>query len=80
MTRSAHQPSNLPGPGWGEEGAGGRRGWRSDDEGAEGRERKEKGESGIRSDREGRGERAGEGVLPSNMLALMAQTALTFNH
>lgn len=32
---------------------------------------------GIRSDRRGR---TGRGVLPSDALALMAQTALTFHH
>lgn len=35
---------------------------------------------GIRRDRTRRRGRTGKGVLPSNMLALMAQTALTFNH
>lgn len=42
--------------------------------------REEKGESERNKKRqEGGRERASEGVLPSNMLALMAQTALTFN-
>lgn len=71
MTSSAHQPSNQPGwvRGIDDEGANGR-------EEGEGRLR----ERGIRRDRGGRGERTGKGVLPSNMLALMAWTALTFNH
>lgn len=45
-------------------------------------ERKTKIESEKNEKRQGWGkrERAGKGVLPSNMLALMAQTALTFNH
>lgn len=72
MTSSAHQPSNQPG--W--------MGGGVDDEGANRRE-EGKGrlrERRIRRDRGGRGERVGKGVLPSNMLALMAWTALTFNH
>lgn len=44
-------------------------------------EKKEKGERNKKRQRgEEEGGRAGKGVLPSNMLALMAQTALTFNH
>lgn len=68
MTRSAHQPLK---PAWVvcvSVGVG---------------ERKEEGESERNKKRQrvgGERERASEGVLPSNMLALMAQTALTFNH
>lgn len=77
MTRSAHQPSNQPGMSKG--GGGGMEGEGDDDE-AKQRERKER-ERGIRRDRGGeRRVRAGKSVLPSNKLALMAWTALTFNH
>lgn len=64
MTRSAHQPSNQPGL------AGGRRG--------EERRRRERAERRKKEEREREG--ADESVLPSNTLALMAPTALTFNH
>ncbi len=68
MTRSAHQPSNQPGQG----------GVEADDEGAKGeRGRRRERARGLRRDRGGK---AGKGVLPSKLLALMARTALTFNH